>query len=47
MGIYLHDYGHLDDDTPSFAISLYKNVGFKIVDENDEEYIMVCELEEW
>ena len=44
MGIYLHDYGHWDDDTPSFAISLYKNVGFKIVDENDEEYIMVCEL---
>ena len=44
VGIYLHGYGHLDDDTPSFAISLYKNVGFKIVDENDEEYIMVCEL---
>ena len=82
----MNDYGHLDDDTPSFAISLYKefrgqgigsqlmvkmlellkqqgyekaslavqkanyavrmykNVGFKIVDENDEEYIMVCEL---
>lgn len=79
-------YGHVDDDTPSFAISLFKeyrgqgigsqlmvkmlelliwqgyeraslavqkanyavkmyeNVGFKIVDENAEEYIMVCEL---
>lgn len=82
----MNDYGHVDDDTPSFAISLYKeyrgqgigtklmkemlellkkqgykrsslavqkanyavkmyeNVGFKTVDENDEEYIMVCEL---
>ena len=82
----MNDYGHIDDDTPSFAISLYKeyrrqgigsqlmvkmlellkwkgyekaslavqkanyavkmyeNVGFKTVDENDEEYIMVCEL---
>ena len=82
----MDDYGHVDDETPSFAISLFKkyrgqgigsqlmvrmlellkwqgyekaslavqkanyavrmyeNVGFKIMDENDEEYIMVCEL---
>ena len=82
----MDDYGHVDDDTPSFAISLYKeyrgqgigsqlmvkmlgllkwqgydraslavqkanyavkmykDVGFKIIDENAEEYIMVCEL---
>lgn len=82
----MNDYGHIDDETPSFAISLYKeyrnkgigtalmktmldelkksgykqaslavqkanyavkmykNVGFKIVDENDEEYIMICHL---
>ena len=82
----MNDYGHVDDGTPSFAISLYKeyrgngigtammrkmlellklqgyeraslavqkanfavkmykNVGFKTVDENAEEYIMVCEL---
>lgn len=82
----MKDYGHVDDDTPSFAISLYKEyrgqgigthmmnemlallkekgykqaslavqkanyavwmyekVGFKTVDENAEEYIMVCEL---
>ena len=82
----MDDYGHVDDDTPSFAISLYKeyrgqgigsqlmvkmlellklqgykkaslavqkanyavkmyeNVGFRTVDENAEEYIMVCEL---
>ena len=82
----MNDYGHVDDETPSFAISLYKeyrgqgigsqlmvkmlgllkwqgyeraslavqkanyavkmykDVGFKMVDENAEEYIMVCEL---
>lgn len=82
----MNDYGHVDYDTPSFAISLYKeyrgqgigsqlmlkmlellkgqgykraslavqkanyavkmyeNVGFKTVDESDEEYIMVCNL---
>lgn len=82
----MNDYGHIDDNTPSFAISLYReyrglgigtalmkemlcllkdkgykqaslavqktnyalkmymNVGFKIVDENSEEYIMVCKL---
>ena len=82
----MKDYGHVDDETPSFAISLYreyrgqgigtklmkamlellkekgyeraslavqkanyavrmyKDVGFRTVDENDEEYIMVCEL---
>lgn len=82
----MNDYGHIDDATPSFAISLfkeyrgwgigtslmqemlcilkrrgyqqaslavqkvnyavklYKKVGFEIVDENEEEYIMVCNL---
>jgi uncharacterized protein YbbK (DUF523 family)/ribosomal protein S18 acetylase RimI-like enzyme len=82
----MNDYGHVDDETPSFAISLlseyrgqgigtrlmrkmlsllkekgcrkaslavqkanyavgmYKNVGFEIMGENDEEYIMVCRL---
>ena len=82
----MNDYGHIDNDTPSFAISLYeeyrgkgigtdlmktmlkllkdkgykrtslsvqknnyavkmyKNVGFKIIDESEEEYIMVCDL---
>ncbi|MDE7186709.1 MAG: GNAT family N-acetyltransferase [Lachnospiraceae bacterium] len=80
----MNDYGHIDDATPSFAISLYKEyrgagigtalmkemllilrqrgyrqaslavqkanyavrmyqkVGFQIIDENEEEYIMVC-----
>ena len=82
----MNDYGHVDDETPSFAISLlpeyrgrgigtrlmremllllkeqgfrqaslavqkanyavrmYRNVGFKVTGENDEEYIMVCRL---
>ncbi len=82
----MKDYGNVDDETPSFAISLYKeyrgcgigtslmrkmldylrengykqaslavqkanyavkmylNVGFEIVDENEEEYIMICKL---
>ena len=82
----MNDYGHVDDDTPSFAISLYKeyrgkgigtammrkmlgllreqgyqkaslavqkanyavrmykDVGFEIIDENDEEFIMTCRL---
>ncbi len=83
-GRIMNDYGHIDDTTPSLAISLYKdyrgfgigtelmksmldllkkkgyekvslavqkanyavkmyrNVGFEICDENEEEYIMVC-----
>ena len=82
----MNDYGHVDDETPSFAISVYKEyrgrgigtelmrrmldllksrgykkaslavqkanyavriykaVGFQTVDENDEEFIMVCVL---
>ncbi len=84
----MKDYGYVDDNTPSFAISLYKdyrghgigtalmkrmlkhlknqgypqaslavqkanyavnmyrNVGFEIIDENAEEYIMICRLNE-
>ena len=84
----MNDYGHVDDDTPSFAISLlkdyrgtgigtqlmkrmllhlkdcgfekaslavqkanyavrmYKKVGFKVTNENAEEYIMICDLKE-
>lgn len=84
----MNDYGHIDDETPSFAISLYKEyrgsgigtalmremlgtlkkngfkqaslavqkanyavkmyqkVGFEIVDENTEEFIMIARLNE-
>lgn len=82
----MNDYGHIDNKTPSLAISLYKEyrhlgigtalmkamlqflkdkgyhqtslavqkanyavdiykkAGFEVVDENEEEYIMVCKL---
>lgn len=85
-GRIMKDYGHINDTTPSLAISLYKEyrglgigtallkamlgilrqrgyqqtslavqkanyavemyrkAGFEIVDENEEEYIMVCRL---
>lgn len=83
----MNDYGHIDDETPSLAISvleehrghgigttllqfmlpvlkakgydrvslavqkanyavrMYKKVGFEIVDENEQEYIMICNLQ--
>ncbi len=28
----------------NYAVRMYKKVGFEIYDENDEEYIMLCEL---
>lgn len=28
----------------NYAVRMYQNVGFQIIDENEEEYIMVCEL---
>ena len=82
----MNDSGHIDDETPSFAMSLYEEyrnlgigtalmgamlqflrekgykqaslsvqkanyavrmyqkVGFEVIDENEEEYIMVCQL---
>ncbi|RHP31231.1 GNAT family N-acetyltransferase [Lachnotalea sp. AF33-28] len=82
----MNDYGHIDNETPSFAISvhedyrglgigtalmkemlrilnekgykqaslavqkanyavqMYKKMGFEVVDEDEEEYIMLCRL---
>lgn len=84
----MKDYGHVDDETPSFGIALYREyrgrgigtqlmremlgllrekgyrqaslavqkanyavrmyekVGFQTVDENEEEFIMICRLED-
>ena len=84
----MQDYGHVDDETPSFALSLlpeyrgrgigtqlmramlkllehkgyaqaslavqkdnyalrlYRKLGFETVDENEQEYIMICRLGE-
>jgi ribosomal protein S18 acetylase RimI-like enzyme len=27
-----------------YAVRMYQKIGFEIVDENDEEYIMICRL---
>lgn len=26
----------------NYVVRMYKKVGFEIIDENDEEYIMIC-----
>lgn len=83
----MNDYGHIDDETPSLAISLYEDyrnlgigtglmkamlkllkdkgykqtslsvqkanyavnmyrkVGFNVIDENEDEFLMICRLE--
>ena len=28
----------------NYAVKMYKKVGFEIVDENNEEYIMICKV---
>ena len=28
----------------NYAVKMYQNVGFEIIEQNEEEYIMVCEL---
>ena len=28
----------------NYAVKMYKNVGFEIIDENNEEYIMLCKF---
>lgn len=28
----------------NYAVKMYKQVGFEIIDENDEEYLMTCQL---
>ncbi len=28
----------------NYALKLYQKVGFRIIDENEQEYIMVCDL---
>ncbi len=29
----------------NYVVELYRKVGFEVVDENEEEYIMLCELQ--
>ena len=28
----------------NYAVKMYEKVGFKTIEENDEEYLMLCEL---
>ena len=28
----------------NYAVRMYQKVGFEVIDENEEEYIMVCQL---
>ncbi|MBE6902140.1 MAG: GNAT family N-acetyltransferase [Ruminococcaceae bacterium] len=39
-----HTRASLAVQKANYAVKMYKNVGFRIIDENDEEYIMVCDL---
>ena len=38
------DQHGLRQEEANCAVRMYRNVGFEIIDENDEEYIMVCRL---
>ena len=49
----MDDYGHIDNETPSLAMSvqkanyavrMYERAGFRTIQENGDEYIMVCDL---
>jgi len=39
-----YDRASLAVQKANYAVRMYKNVGFSVIDENDEEFIMVCEL---
>lgn len=39
-----YDRASLAVQKANYAVKMYKKVGFYVIDENDEEYIMVCDL---
>lgn len=41
-----YGYASLAVQKANYAVKMYRKAGFKIVDENEEEYIMVCDLQE-
>ena len=47
-GLLLKDHGYrqasLAVQKAKNAVRMYRNVDFEIIDENEEEYIMVCRL---
>jgi ribosomal protein S18 acetylase RimI-like enzyme len=50
MLVLLRDKGYrqvsLAVQKANYAVKMYKKAGFQTVDENDQEYIMVCRLQE-
>lgn len=43
-GVYWKVQASLAVQKANYAVRMYEKVGFRTVDENDEEFIMVCEL---
>ena len=45
---FLKDKGYkqtsLSVQKANYAVDMYRKVGFEVVDENEEEYIMICRL---
>ena len=39
-----HEQASLAVQKANYAVKMYEKVGFEVVDENDEEFIMVCNL---
>ena len=39
-----HKKASLAVQKANYAVKMYEKVGFEVVDENDEEFIMVCNL---
>ena len=50
MLVLLRDKGYrqvsLAVQKANYAVKMYRKAGFQTVDENDQEYIMVCRLQE-
>ncbi len=49
MLLHLKEHGYtrasLAVQKENYAVRMYEKVGFNVIDENAEEYIMVCELQ--
>ena len=41
---FMYERASLAVQKANYAVRMYEKVGFRTVDENDEEFIMVCEL---
>ena len=44
LQVYVSDFGKQEAQKANYAVKIYQNVGFEIVDENEEEYIMLWQL---